>query len=92
MTFVTARDLRLKAAEIWEQLKKEGELIVTVNGRPCAIIIGTTPGGLEESMMMLKRLRAQIAVTKMRESAAKEAKIPSSSIEREIKAVRKKRA
>jgi antitoxin (DNA-binding transcriptional repressor) of toxin-antitoxin stability system len=92
MTFITARDLRLKASEIWEKLKEEGEIVVTVNGRPCAIITGTTPEGLEESLTLLKRLRAQIAVARMRESAAKKGRVSSKVVEREIKTVRKGRA
>lgn len=91
MTFVTARDLRLKAAEIWEQLGKEDEIVVTVNGRPCAIITGTTPEGLEESLLLLRRLKAQIAVAKMRRSAAAAGKVTADVIEGEIRAARKER-
>lgn len=91
MTFITARDLRLKAADVWELLKREGEIVVTVNGRPVAILTGTTPEAIEESLMMLKRLRAQIAVAKMRSVSGKKPGMTADSIEREIRAVRKKR-
>lgn len=94
MTFVTARDLRLKPAEVWERLKEEGEVVVTVNGRPRAIITGTSPEDLEESLLVLKRLRAETAVAKMRAAAAQRGlgKMPLAEVEKEVRAVRRGRA
>lgn len=94
MTFVTARDLRLKPAEVWEKLKEEGDVVVTVNGRPCAIITGTSPEDLEESLLVLRRLRAETAVAKMRAAAARRGlgKMSPAEIEKEVRAVRRGRA
>ena len=94
MTFVTARELRLKPAEIWEKLAKEGNIVVTVNGRPSAIITGTTAETLEESLMLLKRLKAESALTKLREKAVKTGinKLSSADIDKEIKSARKAKA
>lgn len=94
MTFVTARELRLKPAEVWEKLKKNDEVVVTVNGRPCAIITGTSPEDLEESLLILKRLRAETAVAKMRAVAMRRGleKMSQAEIEKEIRSVRRRRS
>lgn len=94
MTFVTARDLRLKPAEVWEKLKEEGEVVVTVNGRPCAILTGTSPEEVEESLLVLKRVRAEMAVARMRSQSSRKGfdKIPIGEIDREVKAARRARA
>lgn len=91
MTFITARDLRLKTAELWKTLEEDDEIVVTMNGRPCAIITGVSPDDLEESLMLLKRLRAQIALSKMRRAAAKGGldKLSASGIDKEIKSARR---
>lgn len=91
MTFITARDLRLKTAELWKSLEKENEVVVTVNGRPCAIITGVSSDNLEESLILLKRLKAQTAVSKMRRTAIKrlKGKLSQSQIEREIRSARR---
>ncbi|BCV22168.1 hypothetical protein hamaS1_22370 [Moorella sp. Hama-1] len=38
MRFVTLRELRLKSGEIWRQLQKEGEMVITSNGKPVAVL------------------------------------------------------
>ena len=93
MTFVTARELRLKPALVWEKLKKAGNLIVTINGRPTAIITGVTADSLDESLLLLKRAKAEIALSKLREKTAKSGhyKLSQTAIDKEIKAARKAR-
>lgn len=93
MTFITARDLRLKPAEVWEKVEKEGDVVVTVNGRPCAIITGITPETVEQSLLLLKRIRAEAALSALREKAAKNGidKLSLANINKEIGATRKAR-
>jgi prevent-host-death family protein len=91
MTFITARDLRLKPAKVWDRLEKEGEVVITVNGRPVAIMTGITPGSLQESLQLIKRLRAESALMKIRERASKKGinRLSTVKINAEIKAARK---
>ncbi len=93
MTFITARELRLKPAEVWEKLEKEGDVVVTINGRPCAILTGITPESLEESLLLLKRVKAEAALSKLRENAAKNGtnKLSVADINREVSTVRRAR-
>lgn len=93
MTFVTARELRLKPAEVWEKLAKEGDIVVTVNGRPSAIITGITPESMEGSLLLLKRVRAEAALGTLRNKAAKNetGNLSLAAINKEINASRKAR-
>lgn len=93
MTFITARELRLQPAELWSRLKTEGDIVITLNGKPCAIITGITPETLENSLLLLKQLRVQMAVARMREASLKSGtdKLSQVDINKEIRAVRRKR-
>jgi antitoxin (DNA-binding transcriptional repressor) of toxin-antitoxin stability system len=48
MKFVSIRDLRGKSAEVWKKLPGEGEMIITSNGRPIAILAAVNESNLEE--------------------------------------------
>lgn len=91
MTFITARELRLKPAAVWKKLKQAGELVVTVNGRPCAILTNTSPESFTESLMLLKRARAEQAASKLRRQAVKQGthRLALPAITKEIRAVRR---
>jgi len=93
MEFVTVRDLRLKPAEVWDKLAQQRELVLTSNGRPLAIIAGVGDGDVEETMVALRRARAQAAVSRLRRSAAAHGtdKLTMAEIEAEIAEVRKAR-
>ena len=93
MTFITARDLRLNPASVWSKLKKDDSVVVTLNGRPVAVISGVTPDALEEYLLLLKRLKAQMAVSKLRQASVKAglSKTTAADVDREIKASRKER-
>ena len=58
MKFVSVRDLRGKAAEIWKTLPGEGEMVITSNGRPIAILAAVNESNLEESLSAFRRARA----------------------------------
>jgi antitoxin (DNA-binding transcriptional repressor) of toxin-antitoxin stability system len=65
MRFVTVRDLRSKSAQIWRQLPKEKEMVLTSNGKPIAILSATSGDMLEESLVVIRRARAMAAVSYM---------------------------
>ena len=91
MRLVSVRDLRLKPGEIWKLLKREKDLVITVNGRPMAILTGVSEGTLEEELDALQRARALKALDRIhRESVRKGThKITEREIEAEIAEVRK---
>ena len=94
MKFLSVRDLRGKSAQIWKELSREKEMVVTVNGRPIAILAAITESNLEELLSAFRQARAVEAVVSMQRSSAEQGtdKISMEEIDAEIKAVRKKRA
>ena len=62
MRFVSVRDLRVKSGEIWRQLKSEGDLVITSNGKPVAVLSGVDDDHLEEYLGAIRRTRAALAV------------------------------
>ncbi|MBC7107004.1 MAG: type II toxin-antitoxin system Phd/YefM family antitoxin [Firmicutes bacterium] len=93
MRFITVRDLRLKTGEIWSQLQKEGELIVTSNGKPVAILSGVEEKNLEDYLKAVRRARATLAVSKIQERSRRQGldRLSEAEIEAEIRAVRQNR-
>ena len=94
MKFLSVRDLRGKSAQIWKELPEEGEMIVTSNGRPIAILAAITEANLEESLSAFRQARAVEAVASLQRSSVEQGtdKISKDEINAEIKTVRKKRA
>lgn len=93
MQFVTARDLRNKSAELWEQLAKEKELVVTINGKPIAVLSQVADDNLEETLRILRRTRAQQALSSIRATAVERGldKLTMEDIDKEIKLARRSR-
>ncbi|KPJ55606.1 MAG: prevent-host-death protein [Deltaproteobacteria bacterium DG_8] len=92
MKFVTVRDLRLKAAQVWKQLQKEKELVITSNGKPIALLSGVNEDNLESSISALRRSRAVLAVNSIQNQSVKKGKdkISEREIDKEIQAVRRR--
>jgi antitoxin (DNA-binding transcriptional repressor) of toxin-antitoxin stability system len=94
MKFISVRDLRGKSAEVWKELPREREMIITSNGRPIAIIAAISDSNLEESLSAFRQARAVQAVASLQRRSVEMGndKITMDEIDAEIKAVRKKRA
>jgi len=92
--FVSVRDLRSKSAQLWKELPEERGMVITVNGRPIAILAAISESNLEESLAAFRQARAVDAVTSLqrRSIAHGTDSISLDQINAEIKAVRKKRA
>jgi len=93
MKFITVRDLRGRPNQIWSQLARERDLILTANGKPIAILSSVSEENLEESLTAVRRARAVAAVEKIQSQSIAEAKgkLPLDEINAEIRAVRKAR-
>ena len=94
MKFLTVRDLRGKSAQIWKELPKEKEMVVTSNGRPIAILAAINDANLEESLSAFRQARAVDAVASLQRRSIEQGtdRISMDEINAEIRAVRKKRA
>ncbi len=62
MRTVSVRDLRSKSAQIWRELPREKDMIVTSNGRPVGILSATSEADLEKTLSALRRARAMLGV------------------------------
>ncbi|OGB89473.1 MAG: prevent-host-death protein [candidate division NC10 bacterium RIFCSPLOWO2_12_FULL_66_18] len=94
MKFVSVRDFRLKPGQLWERLGREGELIVTSNGRPIALLIPVNEDNFEQTVAAVRRSRVLMALEGMQRAslAAGTDRMSDAEIEAEIKAARRSRA
>jgi antitoxin (DNA-binding transcriptional repressor) of toxin-antitoxin stability system len=92
--FVSIRDLREKSGEVWKTLPGEGEMVITSNGRPIAILAAVNESNLEESLSAFRRVRAVEAVASLQRRSVEQGTegISMEEIDAEIKEVRRKRS
>ncbi len=69
MEFVPYRLLRNQPSELRKKLEEQGDLVVTVDGEPLAIMFSVPKGNLEDLVLLLSQVRAQLAVAAIREKA-----------------------
>ena len=69
MEFVPYRVLRNQPTELRKKLEEKGELVVTVDGEPIAVMIQIPKGSLEDLVLLLSQVRAQLSVAAIREQA-----------------------
>ena len=92
MKFVTVRDLRGKTSELWKELERERELVVTSNGKPIAILSATDEDSFEECLWALRRSRAGEALAGLqRDASVRGLTMSAADIDSEIHRSRAKR-
>lgn len=88
MHFFSARDLRTVSKDIWDSLREDGELVITTNGHPTALMIDITDDDFDMTLRAVRQARAMMAFNGMRERASRAGFMPDDEIEAEIAAVR----
>ena len=58
MNFYSVRDLRTTQKAIWETLEKDGEVVITNNGKPFALLVDIGDGNLEDTVKAVRQARA----------------------------------
>jgi hypothetical protein len=72
MQFVPYRALRNEPSALRKKLESEGDLVVTVGGKPFAVMINLAEEeDVQDILLMVSRLRAQMAVRAIRSQARK---------------------
>jgi hypothetical protein len=71
MQFVPYRTLRNEPAALRKKLASEGELVVTMDNKPFAVMISLGDENVQDILLMVSRLRAQMAVRSIRSQARK---------------------
>lgn len=93
MDFVAVRDFRIRPGTVWKRLKKSGNLLVTSNGKPIAMLRDIEGHDIAEEIKLEALSKGLNAVSRMREHAIREGinALSEKDIGKEIKAVRKHR-
>jgi hypothetical protein len=89
MNFYTVRDLRTTPRSVWEDLSEDGEVVITNNGKPTALLFDIGDGDLEETLKAVRQAKAMIAFNSMRAKAAEKGFLSEEEIEAEIAAARR---
>lgn len=89
MNFYTVRDLRTTPKSLWDSLVADGEVVITSNGRPTALLLDIADGSFEETLKAVRQAKAMIAFNSMRSKAASKGYMTDEEIEAEIAAARK---
>jgi len=93
MKTVSVRSLRNTPGALWKSLKASGTVALTANGVPKALVIGIEGDDLEAALAVLGRVRAQMALTRLRVAAraAGSDRLSAEAIGAEVRAVRRAR-
>lgn len=93
MKFVSVRDLRQRSSEIWGLLREEGDVVITSNGKPIALLSDVDEKNLEEYLLYTRRLRATMATNSIQERSRQQGldRLTDDEIESEIKDSRRNR-
>jgi antitoxin (DNA-binding transcriptional repressor) of toxin-antitoxin stability system len=90
MRFVSIRDLRNTPSTVWSALDDE-DLVLTSNGGPVAVLVRVDAGDVDSTLELIRRMRAQQAVSRLRQQAARAgtAALTDDEVEREIEVSRR---
>jgi len=93
MKFVGVKELRYHPMDIIKGLTKDNEVVVTMNGRPKAILMAVEGDQVESCIKSIRQSKAALAVTRIQENSTKLGmdKTSDNDIDKEINAVRKAR-
>jgi hypothetical protein len=69
MEALTYRVLRNEPGKFEELLARQGTVILNKEGKPFALAVDVSESNLEETVRLVTQIRAQIAVSQMRQSA-----------------------
>jgi antitoxin (DNA-binding transcriptional repressor) of toxin-antitoxin stability system len=93
MKFLGVRELRGKSAQVWRELPREREMVISSNGRPIALLTAIGDEDLGESLAAWRRVRATQAIASIQRESVRRgtANIRSAEIDAEIAKTRRAR-
>lgn len=91
MNFYSIRDLRTDTKSICENVRTNGEAIITNNGKPTVLMLNISEDDFELVLRAVRQAKAMIAFNSMRAVAAENGYMGDEEIEAEIAAARKER-
>jgi PHD/YefM family antitoxin component YafN of YafNO toxin-antitoxin module len=69
MKFISVRELKGKSGMVWKDLDRQGNLVVTNNGKPMALLCRVREEELEETLEALQQAKARLAIDRLRAQA-----------------------
>jgi len=91
MEFLNVREFRTYPKRVWEKLAKQGEIVVTNNGRPTALMLNIENGDYDDLARAIRQARAMIALNSIRAEAAERGFLSDEEIEAEIEEYRREK-
>ena len=90
MKSIDVKELKLRPCEVWKKSKIEKDIILTLNGKPFAILNSTDEDRFEKTLSALRRSRALEAMKKLQKFSKDKglAKLTIEDIDEEIRSVR----
>ncbi len=90
MNYLAVKDLK-KTASLWKMLDEERELIITRDGKPCALMVPVRPETVERSLAEVRRARFSATLDNIRDRAGRLPPVSPEAIDREVQAVRNRK-
>jgi antitoxin (DNA-binding transcriptional repressor) of toxin-antitoxin stability system len=93
MKTITIRDFRSKPARVRREIKAAGEAVLTVNGKPFALLTPVDDKDVDDVAKAIRRARAQLAVARLQEESVRRGldRVSLAEINREISRARRRR-
>ena len=91
MNFYSIRDLRSETKSICENIRRNGEAVITNNGKPTLLMLDISEDNFDEILRAVRQAKAMIAFNSMRAVAAANGYMSESEIEEEIQVARAER-
>lgn len=91
MKFITMRELRNTPGRLWEALASRDTVALVGDGAPRALLLEIPDGDLEGTLEVLRRTRAQLALSRLRQRAGATPPLSNEEIDAEVQAERAER-
>lgn len=93
LRYLALRELRNTPGTLWQKLRGGATVAIVAEGEPRALVLGLEDTDLAEALRLLERLRAQLAVSRLRAQASEAgaASLSAAEADREIRAARRGR-
>jgi PHD/YefM family antitoxin component YafN of YafNO toxin-antitoxin module len=88
MEFITVRDFSSTPKQTWKKLNRSGELVITNNGKPTAIMLSVGEGDFDETMQLIRQTRLMRLLNNIWAEAAERGGMSEEAIEAEIQEAR----
>jgi antitoxin (DNA-binding transcriptional repressor) of toxin-antitoxin stability system len=90
--YVATRELRNRPGA-FQELVDDEDVILTSSGKPFALVMGVDDENVEETVHLVRRVRAEQALSRLRKRAAEQGldRLTGDEVEKEVQAARRAR-